>query len=137
MHEKILIVDDSRQIVELVQMLLEQEGYTVSAAFDGVEALRSVKEFKPDLIILDIMMPYIDGYHLAHQLIHEQFDFPVPKIIVLTSRSGEREKKLSYAVGALAYVQKPFEPESFVKKVKEVLSNIVEEEGHEKDTDRG
>lgn len=113
----ILVVDDEPRIAEAVTMNLELEGYQVSCAGDGQEALRKVTEELPDLIILDIMMPNMDGFETL-QRIRELSNVPV---IMLTVKGGETDKVKGLELGADDYVTKPFSPKELVSRVKAAL----------------
>lgn len=105
--KQILVVDDDPMIVKVLRDPLERAGYCVDVAFHGLEALKKVKERRPDLIILDILMPLLDGFKVARLL---KFDtrFKEIPIIVLTSRATEGERKMGEEVGANEFLYKPF-----------------------------
>ena len=113
----ILVVDDEPRIAEAVTMNLELEGYQVSCASNGQEALRKVTEELPDLIILDVMMPDMDGFETL-QKIRELSNVPV---IMLTVKGGETDKVKGLELGADDYVTKPFGPKELVSRVKAAL----------------
>jgi two-component system KDP operon response regulator KdpE len=113
----ILVVDDEPRIAEAVTMNLELEGYQVSCASNGQEALRKVTEELPDLIILDVMMPDMDGFETL-QKIRELSSVPV---IMLTVKGGETDKVKGLELGADDYVTKPFGPKELVSRVKAAL----------------
>ncbi len=117
MAETILVVDDEPQIVRLVRAYLEGAGYRVAIAYDGEEALYAARQEKPDLIVLDILMPRMDGLEFIRQIRREQ-DVP---IIVLTARSEETDRIVGLEMGADDYVTKPFSPRELVARVKAVL----------------
>lgn len=104
MSQKILVVDDEPHIVELVKYNLLQEGFAVVTAHDGSEAVARSRQEQPDLIILDIMLPYVDGLEVCRQLRRES---SVP-IIMLTAKDGELERVVGLEIGADDYVTKPF-----------------------------
>jgi DNA-binding response OmpR family regulator len=108
--KKILVVDDEPNIVELLQARLENYGYIVSVAYDGQEALDRTYQEKPDLIILDIMLPKIDGYHVCQTLRSDKKYKAIP-IIMLTARTLAQDIKMGMDLGAVSYVQKPFNPD--------------------------
>ena len=120
MPKKILITDDSPTIVAMIKDLLESAGYSVVTASDGQEALEKAKIEKPDLIILDLMLPKIDGYKVCAMLKFDKNYSKIP-IIILTARAGESDKELGAEVHADAYVKKPFDPDTFLVKVKELI----------------
>jgi len=118
--KKILIAEDSPTILEIVKNILEQEGYSVITATDGLEALTKAKKESPDLIILDLMLPKVDGYKVCGMLKFDKNFSRIP-IIILTARAGEEDKKMASDVKADEYIVKPFEPEAFLPKVKKLL----------------
>ena len=121
MAKKILITEDSPTVLEILKSVLAEEGYEVIAAVDGKEALDLVKAEKPDLIILDVMLPKIDGYKVCRMLKFDDKYKDIP-IIMLTARAKETDEKLGKEVGADAYIKKPFEPEMIIDKVRELLN---------------
>ena len=118
--KKILLVDDEPQLVEMVKMRLEANNYEVILASDGEEALEKARGEKPDLIILDIMLPKLDGYKVCRMLKFDDKYSSIP-VIMFTARSQESEKSMGKEVGADAYIIKPFEPEMLLGKIKELL----------------
>jgi len=117
MSKTILVVDDEKRLVSLVESYLAQEGYRVVSANNGVEALPVASHEKPDLIILDIMMPEMDGYEFMRQHRKEQ-DTP---IILLTARVDDDERVIGLELGADDYITKPFRPRELVARVRAVL----------------
>jgi DNA-binding response OmpR family regulator len=115
--QPILVVDDDRKIVALVRAYLEREGYTVITAYDGGEALRQARAEDPALIVLDLMLPEIDGLEVM-RLIHADSDVPV---LMLTARSSLPERIIGLERGADDYLPKPFSPAELVVRVKAVL----------------
>ncbi len=117
MPQTILIVDDEKRLVSLVESYLKQEGYRVAAAYNGKEALLVAEKEKPDLIILDIMMPEMNGYDFmrAHRTQH---DTP---IIMLTAKVEDDDKIIGLELGADDYVIKPFKPRELMARVRNVL----------------
>ena len=118
--KKILVVDDERDLVEIMTFRLKSAGYDVLSAYDGQEALEKARRDKPDLIILDLMLPKIDGYKVCGML---KFDARFKKIhiILFTARAQEVDKKTGEDMGADAYITKPFEPAAFLAKIEELL----------------
>ncbi|MFH1647760.1 MAG: response regulator transcription factor [Chloroflexota bacterium] len=114
---KILVVDDERKIVSLVRGYLEREGYRVIEANDGRRALDAFQREKPDLVVLDLMLPEIDGLEVCRQ-IRRTSDTP---IIMLTARDEDADKLIGLEIGADDYVTKPFSPRELVARVKVVL----------------
>lgn len=117
MNSKILIVDDEKNIVELIRLYLEKEGFTVLCAYDGNEALTVFRENMPDIIILDIMLPGMDGWQVCKE-IRKNSDVP---IIMLTAKSDTFDKVLGLELGADDYMTKPFEAKELLARVKAVL----------------
>ena len=115
--ERILVVDDDREIVKAMAILLEQEGYQVEKAYDGLEALEILSEQSVQLLIIDVMMPKMDGLS-AILKIRERQNLP---IIVLSARSEETDKVLGLSMGADDYVTKPYNPKELAARVKSQL----------------
>lgn len=118
--KRVLIVDDEQDIVESVKFSLELEGIECIEAYDGEEALALAKREKPDLIILDIMMPKMNGYKVARLLKFDASYKDIP-IIMLTARTQDKDVKLGEETGADEYVRKPFEMDDLVKTVGKYL----------------
>lgn len=118
--KRVLIVDDEPDVVESVKFRLELENIECLKAYDGEAALQIVKKEKPDLILLDIMLPKINGYKVARLLKFDDNYKSIP-IIMLTARTQERDIKLGEETGADKYVTKPFDLEMLVDVVKEYL----------------
>lgn len=117
---KILVIDDEPSIVKLVQAYLKPEGYEVLTAADGTAGLKSARAFKPDLIILDVMLPGMDGIELLSHLRRESDVY----VILLTARTEETDKIVGLTVGADDYVTKPFSPRELTARVKAALRRI-------------
>ena len=129
MNRTILIVDDDKKIVDLVSLYLKRDGYGVLTAYDGHEALEIARRKKPDLIVLDLLLPGLDGTDVCRLLRAES---RVP-IIMLTARSTDRDKLLGLDIGADDYVTKPFNPRELVARIRAVLRRAAPEEGPVKD----
>lgn len=128
MHDiKILVVDDEKRIVDLVKIYLEKEGFSVDEAFDGQQALDKISSSSYDLIILDLMLPVVDGWTVCKN-IRQKYDTP---IIMLTARGEEFDKVLGFELGADDYVVKPFSPRELTARVKALLRRIVSKEDEE------
>lgn len=125
MAQRILVVDDEPHIVELVRYNLEREGFQVSVAYDGHEALQRARSDRPDLIVLDLMLPYVDGLEVCRTLRRES---TVP-ILVLTAKDGELDRVLGLETGADDYVTKPFSPRELVARVRAILRRTRPEPG--------
>lgn len=117
---KILIVDDEPSIIVPVQFLMEQKGYDVMVAFSGEEAMEIIAGKKVDLILLDIMLPVIDGFEVC-QRVRENPQWNKIKIILLTALGSDANVEKGLALGADAYITKPFSNIKIVDKVKELL----------------
>ena len=118
--KNILIVDDEQDIVESLKFVLEAAGYNCYTAFDGEEGLRLAKEIIPDLIILDVMMPKINGYKISRLLKYDNKYKDIP-ILMITARSQEEDKIIGEETGADEYITKPFNVDYVVEKVKSYL----------------
>jgi CheY-like chemotaxis protein len=105
--KQVLVVDDDPMVVKVLRDSLERVGYSVRTAYHGLEALQAVKDQRPDLIILDILMPMLDGFKVARILKFDKRFQKIP-IVVLTSRATEGERKMGQQVGADEFLYKPF-----------------------------
>lgn len=123
---RILVVDDEPHIVELVRYNLVQEGFEVSVAHDGHEALEKARQETPDLVVLDLMLPYVDGLEICRQL---RRDRAVP-ILMLTAKDGEQDRVLGLELGADDYVTKPFSPRELVARVRAILRRTARDADH-------
>ena len=124
MPKEILIVDDEPDVVVPIQFLMEQQGYSVMTAERGEDALDIIYRYKPDLVILDIMLPGIDGYEVC-EIVRLNPNYRDVKIIFLTAKGREVDIAKGLALGAEAYITKPFSNVVLVAKVKEILKNSV------------
>ncbi|OGC07604.1 hypothetical protein A2230_02290 [candidate division WOR-1 bacterium RIFOXYA2_FULL_36_21] len=123
---KILIVDDEEDIVSALSIRLKAAGYDVIFAYDGMEGLEKARLERPDLILLDIMLPKLDGYKVCRILKFDEKFKHIP-IIMITAKFGEDNKKMGGCVGADAYILKPFDPKELMSKIEEVLVKKKEE----------
>jgi two-component system, OmpR family, alkaline phosphatase synthesis response regulator PhoP len=121
MAKKILITEDSPTVLEILKSVLAEEGYEVIAASDGQQALNLAKTEKPDLMVLDLMLPKIDGYKVCRMLKFDEKYKDIP-IIMLTARTNETDERLGKEVGADAYIKKPFQPEVVIDEIKKLLN---------------
>jgi len=120
--KKVLIAEDDRQMASILKVILESKNYDAKTSFDGAETLKEVKSWQPDLLVLDIMLPVIDGFHIC-QKINEDQSFEVkPKVIIISGRESDWDKNLGRACGAEYYLVKPFDNLFFLEKVHEVLN---------------
>lgn len=119
-NEKILVVDDAEHIVELIKYNLEKNGYNVICAYDGIEALELAKKELPHLIILDIMLPKMDGYDVCKSIRNDPSISTMP-IMMLTAKGEEFDKVLGLELGADDYITKPFSVRELLARVKAIL----------------
>ena len=117
MTRTILVVDDERNIVELAKLYLRNEGFEIEAAYNGKEGLEKARSLHPSLVLLDIMMPEMDGFEVFRQL-RKESDIPV---IMLTARADDVDKVVGLELGADDYITKPFNPRELVARIKAVL----------------
>ncbi|EJF1316503.1 response regulator transcription factor [Staphylococcus pseudintermedius] len=125
MAQRVLVVDDEQSIVTLLKYNLEQSGYVVEVAQDGEEALQKEKETKPDLIVLDVMLPKKDGIEVCKTIRSDKNQVP---ILMLTAKDDEFDRVLGLELGADDYMTKPFSPREVVARVKAILrrSSLVD-----------
>ncbi len=121
--KRVLVVDDDVKTVELVKLYLNRDGYKVLTAYDGVEALRLARESHPDLIVLDLMLPGIDGLEVCRTL-RAKSDVP---IIMLTAKTTEQDRLTGLDLGADDYVTKPFSPKELAARIRAVLRRLPDE----------
>lgn len=117
--KKVLVVDDDPLLIRLVKEILKSQGYAVETAKDGIDAMIMVKNNKPDLIILDIMMPELNGYDVLKTLKFNE-DYKKIPVILLTAREQELDKRISTMMG-IDYLQKPLDRELFLNKVQQAV----------------
>lgn len=120
MAKKILLVDDEKDLVETLTLRLKASGYEVIPAYDGQEALDKAKSEKPDLIILDLMLPKMDGYKVCGLLKADARYKKIP-IVMFTARAQESDRDIGMEVGADGYITKPFEAKALLGKIEELL----------------
>jgi len=123
-EKKILFVDDEPDLVQLVTLRLQAAGYQVEVAYDGQEGLDQVGKVKPDLIILDLMLPKLDGYKVCRLLKFDERYRGIP-ILIFTARAQAEDIKLAMECGADGYLTKPFEVQALLGKLKELLALSV------------
>ncbi|MGA2315509.1 MAG: response regulator [Thermodesulfobacteriota bacterium] len=119
--KKILVVDDEVDLVETVRFPLEMEGFDVLVSYNGEDALNQARKESPDLIILDLMLPKLDGYKVCRLLKFDEKYKHIP-ILMLTAKTQEKDKTLGMETGANEYITKPFEMDYLMEKVKAYLS---------------
>lgn len=121
MNKRILVVDDEPDAIELVAFNLKEAGFAVLSAEDGEAALEKARKFSPDLVVLDVMLPAVDGLEVCKILRRDPSTFALP-IIMLTAKAGEIDRVLGLELGADDYVTKPFSPRELVLRIKNLLS---------------
>ncbi len=119
--KKILFIEDEKDMLEMVRFRLEQEGYEVICASDGHDGLEKAHKENPDMVLLDLMLPKMDGYEVCRRLKSDEQYKKIP-IAIFTARAAEKEEKLGYECGADEYITKPFEPENFINRIKKLLA---------------
>jgi DNA-binding response OmpR family regulator len=124
---RILVVDDEPEAVELVEFNLKQAGYAVTTAADGAEALKKARTQMPDLIVLDVMLPEMDGFEICKVLRQDAATAKVP-IIMLTAKAAEIDRVLGLELGADDYLTKPYSPRELLLRIKKILSRSQAEE---------
>ena len=120
--KKILVVDDEQDIVTLIKRRLEISGYEVIEAADGSEGLEKARKEKPDLVILDIMLPKIDGFQVCRMLKFDT-DFKDIPVMLFSARAGEHDRATGQEAGADAYLVKPFDSGALLAQVKQLLKD--------------
>ena len=123
MSYKILVVDDEQDVVDLIEYNLKSAGISVLKAYDGKEGIKKAKENKPDLIILDIMLPEMDGFEVCKLLRMDRETSSIP-IIMLTAKAAEVDRIVGLEIGADDYITKPFSPRELVLRVKALLRRV-------------
>jgi two-component system KDP operon response regulator KdpE len=126
-NKRILVVDDEERIVRFIRLNLEQDGFQVEEAYSGKKAMDKLRQSLPDLVILDVMMPDLDGFEVL-KLIRENHDVPV---IMLTAKTEEDDRVRGLELGADDYVTKPFSPRELVSRVRAVLRRTEAQRGSE------
>ena len=127
MNKSILIVDDEAYIVTSLEFVMKSAGFEVGVAYDGEEALEQVKEMVPDLVILDVMMPKLDGFQVCEK-IRANPAWKSVRIIMLTAKGRDTERERGLSLGADDYITKPFATRDILKHAKQIL-NVNEVEG--------
>jgi two-component system, cell cycle response regulator DivK len=121
MQRKILIIEDNEQNMYLMTFLLENYGFKIIQAFNGKDGIRLTQETKPDVILLDIQLPEMNGYQVAEELRKDRTMEAVP-IIAVTSYAMAGDKERALAAGATGYIEKPINPDTFISQLQEYLS---------------
>lgn len=125
---KVLVCDDERHIVRLIQVNLERQGYNVVTAFDGKDGLEKIRAEKPDLVVLDVMMPYMDGFEVLKTIRKEPETEALP-VIMLTAKAQDKDVFEGYHYGADMYLTKPFNPMELVTFVKRIAAGAGDSGG--------
>jgi len=120
---KVLVCDDERHIVRLIQVNLERQGYNVVTAFDGKEGLEKIRSEKPNVVVLDVMMPYMDGFEVLKTIRREPETEALP-VIMLTAKAQDKDVFEGYHYGADMYLTKPFNPMELVTFVKRIVDGM-------------
>lgn len=128
MPKKILAVDDERHIVRLVEVNLQRAGYEVVTAYDGREALEKVKAENPDLVVLDVMMPYMDGFEVLKHLKADPATAEIP-VIMLTAKAQDADVFRGWQSGVDCYLTKPFNPMELLTFVKRIFDSASQSAG--------
>lgn len=118
--KRILLVDDEKDLVETIVFQLQSNGYEVIVAFDGIQGMQLAQQEKPDLIILDVMMPGMSGFKICDNLKMSSRTLTIP-IIFLTAKDTAEDEKKGYEVGAVYYIKKPYEPDVLLEAIKKAL----------------
>jgi DNA-binding response OmpR family regulator len=124
MRKRILVVDDDPELVELVSFNLKHAGYTIGTAANGVEAIKKARSLAPDLILLDVMMPELDGFAVCEILRRDSATAAIP-IVMLTALSGELGRLAGLGSGATDFLTKPFSPRLLVARIENLLKKAV------------
>ncbi len=123
-RELVLVADDDQDIVRFVEVNLRLEGYEVATASDGEQALQGAYDLLPDLVLLDVMMPVLDGWQVAEKLLEDERTREIP-IIFLTARAELRDRERGLEAGGIAYVTKPFNPLELAVLVEELVNRVA------------
>lgn len=123
MAKKILVVDDERHIVRLVEVNLTRAGYDIVTAYDGIEALEKVKAEKPDMIVLDVMMPRMDGFEVLKRLQADPDTQDIP-VIMLTAKAQDADIFRGWSSGVSSYLTKPFNPRELLTFVERIFQSL-------------
>lgn len=125
MNEKILVIEDDASTMRFIEYTLEQEGYEVITATDGLEGLRKAQDEHPDLVLLDIMLPGLDGYEVCYQL-RQKPETTVLPILMLSAKARQHDKDIGLKVGADDYLVKPADGSEIVARIKTLLTGTGE-----------
>ncbi|MCU0606490.1 MAG: response regulator [Candidatus Edwardsbacteria bacterium] len=120
MPKKIMVVDDEPYIARVIKFKLEQEGYIVISANDGVTGLAKIREEKPDMVLLDVMMPGMTGYEVCQKIKNDAELAGIP-VVILTAKGQERDREQGFSMGASDYITKPFSPNRLLELVRSIV----------------
>jgi two-component system alkaline phosphatase synthesis response regulator PhoP/two-component system response regulator VicR len=123
MARKILVVDDERHIVRLVEINLQRAGYDVVTAYDGIEALEKVEQEKPEMLVLDVMMPRMDGFEVLAKLQSDPATSDIP-VIMLTAKAQDADIFQGWQSGVSSYLTKPFNPRELITFVERIFQSL-------------
>ena len=121
---RILLVDDEPSIIKMVGKRLEVEGFTVLLAMDGQEALAKVQAESPDLVILDLMLPKLNGYEVCTRLKHDPARRKIP-VVLFTAKAQDKDEQLGMSCGADAYIRKPFHAQELLERIRTLLAGTA------------
>ena len=121
MNKKILVIEDDPNALRLIRYALEQEGYQVLSAENGLEGVKKAQDDHPDLVVLDIMLPGLDGYEVCHKLRQKPETAALP-VLMLSAKARQDDKDIGLKMGADDYLAKPADPATMVEKVKALLN---------------
>ena len=127
-RKRILVVDDEIYIVHILEFSLTMEGYSILTASNGEEALRVIDSERPDLVVLDIMMPKLDGYEVCRRLRQDE-QFQELPVILLSAKGRPIDREAGLQAGADDYITKPFSPRKLLEKIRELLDQPATDEG--------
>jgi len=130
MARKILVVDDERHIVKLVEVNLKKHGYDVVTAYDGVEALEKVESEKPDMLVLDVMMPRMNGFDVLKRLQANPHTQEIP-VIMLTAKAQDADIFKGWQSGVSSYLTKPFNPRELLTFVERIFQSLESEDDYD------
>jgi len=125
MAKKVMVVDDEPYIARVIKFKLEQEGYTVVSANDGITGLEKIRQEKPQLVLLDVMMPGLSGYEVCQKIKADAELAGIP-VVFLTAKGQERDREQGLAIGASDYITKPFSPNRLLELVRTMIGGAKE-----------
>jgi len=120
--KKVLIIEDEEEMAYMLKIILKERNYQVINSYDGEEGLKKAYQYKPDLILLDVLLPKIGGYKVCSTLKSNKKYQKIP-VVMITAKQEKEDENLSYKIGADAFFTKPFDREKLLKKIEELLGN--------------